>query len=366
MKPARILVVDDTPSNVKLLVDMLGAAGYAVESAADGEQALRAIEAEAPDLVLLDVMMPGLDGFQVCQALRADARTALLPVVLVTALDAREDRVRGLDVGADDFLTKPINRPELLARVRSLLRIKTLHDQVEVQKRELADWNLRLEQRVKEGVEELQKLSYLKRFFSPAVADLILSGQLDAMRSHRSEIVVVFLDLRGFTAFSESVDPEDVHTVLREYHRQMGALIMKHQGSVEHFAGDGIMIFFNDPVPVDNPAARAIRMALEMHAVFAELAQEWASMGYELGMGVGIAQGYATMGLIGFEGRLDYGAVGAVCNLAARLCSEAAAGETLVQQRAAARAGEVAPFEKAGALELKGFPRPVQVLRIAR
>ncbi|HEX2543493.1 MAG TPA: response regulator [Ramlibacter sp.] len=359
-----ILVVDDTPLNVKLLADMLAANGYGVQTAADGRQALDSIAAAPPDLVLLDIMMPGLTGFDVCEALRAEPATALLPVVLVTALDGKEDRIRGLEVGADDFLTKPINKPELLARVRSLLRIKALHEQVEAQKQELLAWNHTLEQRVQDGMAELQKLSHLKRFFSPAVANLILDGQVDPMRSHRSEITVVFLDLRGFTAFSEAADPEDVIAVLREYHGRMGALIMKHEGTVEHFAGDGIMIFFNDPIPVDNPAERAIRMALEMQETFAESARRWAKLGHELGMGVGIAQGYATMGLIGFEGRFDYGAVGAVCNLAARLCSEAAAGQTLVQQRVAARAEGVASFESVGALELKGFPRPVNALRV--
>lgn len=359
MSARRILVVDDTPLNVKLLVDMLGAVGYEATSAASGAEALERIAVGAPDLVLLDVMMPGLSGFEVCEKLRADEATALLPVVLVTALDGKDDRIRGIEAGADDFLTKPVNKHELLARVKSLLRIKTLYDEVQAQGRELREWNITLEQRVAQGVAELQRMSHLKRFFSPAVANLILEGSLDPMKTHRTEITVVFLDLRGFTAFTEGADPEDVISVLREYHSEMGALIVKYEGTVEHFAGDGIMIFFNDPVPVDNAAERAVRMALEMHTVLAHCAVRWGRLGYELGMGVGIAQGFATLGVIGFEGRFDYGAVGGVCNLAARLCSEAADGQTLVQQRIVGRLEGIIDAVSVGTLQLKGFPKPV-------
>lgn len=360
MSPAaRVLVVDDTPMNVRLLVDMLGAAGYEALAAADGAQALELVGSGRPDLVLLDVMMPGLNGFQVCEKLRADPATALLPVVLVTALDGRDDRIRGIEAGADDFITKPINKHELLARVRSLLRIKTLHDQVEEQRRQLSELNVRLEQRVRDGIAEVQRMSHLKRFFSPAVADLILGGELDPMKSHRSEITVVSLDLRGFTAFCESADPEEVIGVLREYHGEMGRLIVRNEGTVEHFAGDGIMIFFNDPLPVDNPAERAVHMALEMQDSFVRRSAEWLKLGHELGLGIGIAQGFATIGLIGFEGRFDYGAVGAVCNMAARLCAEARAGQTVAQQRVVNRLEGVVEAQSVGPLHLKGFPKPV-------
>ena len=277
--------------------------------------------------------MPGMTGYEVCQAVRADPEIRVLPIVLVTALDPTE-RIKGLEAGADDFLTKPVNQPELLARVRSLLRIKALYDQVEQQKAELAQWNQTLEQRVAEGVAQIERMSRMKRFFSPQVADLILSGDTaDPLKSHRREITVVFLDLRGFTAFTETADPEEVMGVLREYHSEMGRLIMKHQGTLERFAGDSIMIFFNDPVPLDNPAGQAVRMAIEMQTAFARLAQGWNKRGYDLHMGIGIAQGFATLGAIGFEGRQDYGAIGTVTNLASRLCSEARGGQILVAQR---------------------------------
>lgn len=363
----RILVVDDTPMNVKLLVDILTVRGYAVTTATSGQEALESIEKEPPDLVLLDVMMPGMNGYEVCQTVRANPKTALLPVVLVTALDAKEERVKGLDAGADDFLSKPVNQPELLARVRSLLRIKSLYDQVEAQKTELAGWNKTLEQRVADGVAELERLSRMKRFFSPEVANLILTGDThDPLKSHRSEITVVFIDLRGYTAFTESADPEEVMGVLREYHAQMGKLIMAHNGTVERFAGDAIMIFFNDPIPLPNPAEQAVRMSLAMHAAFDGCAAGWRKLGYDLHIGIGIAQGYATLGAIGFEGRLDYGAIGAVSNLASRLCSEAKAGQTLVPQRVLGRVDDLVEAEPVGELSLKGFQRPVSAFNVTR
>jgi class 3 adenylate cyclase/CheY-like chemotaxis protein len=360
----KILVVDDQPKNVKLLADILTVKGYAVTTAESGAEALALIRADPPDLVLLDVMMPGMNGYEVCQAVRADPAIRVLPIVLVTALDPSE-RIKGLEAGADDFLTKPIVQPELIARVRSLLRIKSLYNQVEAQKSELAGWNQTLEQRVADGVAQLERMSRMKRFFSPQVADLILTGSADdPLKSHRREIVVVFLDLRGFTAFIETADPEEVMGVLREYHAAMGELIMAHQGTLERFAGDGIMIFFNDPVVLPNPADQAVRMAIAMHARFAQLAQGWKKRGYDLNMGIGVAQGYATIGAIGFEGRVDYGAIGTVTNLAARLCGEAKGGQTLVSQRVLGFIEDKVVTEAAGELNLKGFHKPVPAFNV--
>ena len=363
----RILVVDDTPLNVKLLEDVLTKKGYDVVTATSGPEALDKIRSGSMDLVLLDVMMPGMNGYEVCRAIREDARTALLPVVMVTALDAKQERVNSLEAGADDFLSKPVNQPELLARVRSLLRIKSLYDEVERQKAELAEWNLTLEARVAEGIAEVERLSRMKRFFSPQVAEMITSGDAgDPMRSHRAEITVVFIDLRGYTAFTEVAEPEEVMTVLREYHADMGRLITKYNGTVERFAGDAIMIFFNDPVPLPNPAEAAVRLAMDMHAAFAERVTQWQRRGFDLQMGIGIAQGYATVGVIGFEGRLDYGAIGAVSNLSARLCAEAKAGQTLVQRRVLNRVEDTVEWEPVGDLAMKGIPRPVAAFNVLR
>jgi len=363
---ARILVVDDNPKNVKLLADLLAVKGYGVTTAESGEQALQLVARDKPDLVLLDVMMPGMNGYEVCQAIRADPANGILPVVMVTALDPAQERVKGIEAGADDFLTKPINQPELLARVKSLLRINDLYRTVQTQAHELADLNAGLERRVEEQVTQLDRLSRLKRFFSPNLVELIVTGGAeDPMRTHRREITVVFLDLRGFTALTEAAEPEEVIDVLHQYHAEMGKLILKNEGTIEHFAGDGIMIFFNDPAPVPNPAEHAVRMALEMQGTFAQLAVGWRKRGYELGMGIGIAQGFATIGAIGFEGRWDYGAIGSVTNFAARLCAEAKAGQVLVSQRVLGCIEEIVRAEPVGELALKGFHRPVPAFNVS-
>ena len=365
--PAKILVVDDTPRNVKLLADLLAVKGYSVTCAASGSEALNSIDADAPDLVLLDVVMPEMSGYEVCRKLRENLATAMLPVIMVTALDPNVERVKGIEAGADDFLTKPINQAELLARVKSLLRIKELHDVVQAQATQLVDWNKTLEQRVQDQVAQLDRLGRLKRFFSPQLADLIVSGDADdPLKTHRREITVVYLDLRGFTAFAETAEPEEVMGVLHEYHAAMGELILRHEGTLEHFAGDGLMIFFNDPVPVPNPAERAVRMTLAMRERVKELMIKWRKLGYDLDFGVGIAQGYATIGAIGFEGRWEYGAIGTVPNLAARLCGEAKPGEILVAQRVLATLDELVEVEEKGELPLKGFHRPVAAYGVVR
>jgi len=358
--PAKILVVDDTANNVKLLKDLLTMRGYAVVTASSGMEGLEQIDKERPDLVLLDVMMPGMNGYDVCRRIRENPATGVLPVMMVTALDPGQERIKGLEAGADDFLTKPINQPELLARVRSLLRIKELWDQV-------IDLNRTLEQRVDEQVAQLERMGRLKRFFSPQLAELIVSGDAeDPLKSHRREITVVFLDLRGFTAFAETAEPEEVMAVLREYHAEMGRLVLEHEGTLERFTGDGMMIFFNDPVPVPNPAERAIRMAVAMRERVTGLAQGWRKRGFDLDFGVGIAQGYATIGAIGFEGRWDYGAIGTVTNLAARLCGEAKPGQVLISRRMIGTVEELVEAEPVGELALKGFSRPVSVFNVAR
>src|SRR5690349_3102011 len=358
--PARILVVDDTPMNVKLLEGVLSGHGYVVITAPSGPVALDRVREDRPDLVLLDVVMPEMSGYEVCRRLRADDATRLLPVIMVTALDPSTERVKGIEAGADDFLTKPINQPELLARVRSLLRIKSLHD-------ELAELNRTLERRVTDQVAQLERLGRLRRFFSPQLAELIVSGDAeDPLRSHRREITVVFIDLRGFTAFAETAEPEEVMTVLREYHAEMGRIIVDAEGTLERFTGDGMMIFFNDPVPVPDPGPRAVRMAMAMRERIGGLTESWRRRGFDLDFGIGIAQGYATIGAIGFEGRLDYGAIGTVTNLASRLCGEAKPGQILLSQRVASGVESIAQVEAVGELALKGFQRPVKAYNVVR
>jgi len=357
-EPAKILVVDDQPQNVKLLADLLGAKGYTVLTAASGAEGLEQVRKTHPDLVLLDVVMPGMTGYEVCRRIRESPDTAMLPVVMVTSLDPGEERVKGLDAGADDFLTKPVNHAELLARVRSLLRIKVLYAQLE-------ESNRTLEQRVQDQVQQLERLGRLKRFFSPQLAELILAGGTeDPLKSHRREVTVVFLDLRGFTSFAETAEPEEVMSVLHEYHAEMGRMILAHGGTLERFAGDGMMVFFNDPVPVPDGPERAVRMVLAMHNRLSEMAGKWRKRGFDLGFGAGIAQGYATIGAVGFEGRWDYGAIGTVTNVAARLCAEAKPGQTLIAQRVLASVEDLVEVEPVGELPLKGLLRPVVAFNV--
>ena len=365
--PAKILVVDDTPKNVKLLADLLTVKGYTVVTAPSGPEALALVEAERPDLVLLDVVMPEMSGYEVCRKIRENPATGFLPVVMVTALDPAQERVKGLEAGADDFLSKPINQPELLARVRSLLRIKEFHGTVQAQAAQLAEWNRTLEQRVAEQLAELERVGRLKRFLAPQLAELLLSsGDEKLLESHRREITVVFCDLRGFTAFAETAEPEEVMGVLREYHAVVGPLIFQFEGTLERFAGDGLMVFFNDPLPCPDPAARAVRMAVAMRERVGELAGAWRKRGHALGFGVGIALGYATLGKIGFEGRFDYGAIGTVTNLASRLCDEAQGGQILISQRVYTAAEELLEAEPVGDVTLKGLHRPVAVYNVLR
>ena len=248
----------------------------------------------------------------------------------------------------------------LLARVKSVLRQKQLHDQVQEQAADLARWNKTLEQRVSDQLAEIERISRLKRFLAPQVVDLILSSGDDAMlESHRGDITVVFCDLRGFTAFAEVAEPEEVMAVLREYHASLGELIHRHEGTLDHFAGDGFMVLFNDPLPCPDPALRAVKMAVEMRDVVAGLSVKWRRYGPELGFGIGIARGYATLGRIGFEGRFDYSAIGTVVNLAARLCAEAKAGQILVDSKVQTAVEDQADMEATGELTLKGMLRPL-------
>ena len=360
-----ILVVDDNEANRRLLIDLLTVHGYAVRSAHDGASCLASVAESLPDLILLDVIMPGMDGFTVCRALREDPCHCMLPIVMVTSLDPYQERVKGLNAGADDFLSKPIHAPELLARVRSLLRVKHLYDQVQAQARELAAWNASLEKRVAEEVARSEKLMRLKRFLSPQLADLIVAGGAeDPLISHRREIAVVFIDLRGFTAFAENTEPELVMQALREYHAAMGRLVEKFGGTLERFTGDGMMVFFNDPVPIPDPAKRAVEMAIAMGVESGSLSIHWQKKGYALGAGIGVALGYATLGAIGFEQRIDYGAIGTVTNLASRLCAEAPAGEIYVSQRIHAEIDGIFAMESLGEIALRGMSGTQRAYRL--
>jgi adenylate cyclase len=356
-----VLVVDDLAANRKLMHAVLEPRGFLVRSVSSGEAALAVLEQDDVDVVLLDVLMPGLDGYATCARIRADPRTAMLPVVMVTA-SGTQQRLRALEVGADDFIAKPFDQAELVARVRSLARVKRLHNTVVEQRAALERWNAELERRVATQVEDLERLGRLRRFLSPQIAGLIVeTGDESFLESHRRDITTVFTDLRGFTSFAETAEPEETMAVLRDYHAALGALVFAYEGTLEHFAGDGLMVFFNDPPPCTDAPERAVRMALDMRDRVDALGESWRRHGHDLGFGVGIAQGYATLGRVGFEGRWDYAAIGTVTNVAARLCDAAKRRQILISPRVLAGLDDRFETRPLGPLELRGISRPVDV-----
>jgi len=359
-----VLAVDDLPANVRLLDAVLSPRGYRVLGAGSGPEALALVAERRPDLILLDIVMPEMDGYEVCRRLRQDPATAFLPVVMITA-SGDQERLLAIEAGADDFVAKPFDKAELLARVRSLLRIKRYHDTIEGQTAELAEWNRTLKQRVQEQVEQLERMGRLRRFLSPQLADLVVSsGDESFLDSHRRDITVVFCDLRAFTAFAETAEPEDVMGVLDDYYQALGDLVTRFEGTLERFTGDGLMVFFNDPLPCEDAPLRAVRMAVAMRNRIQGLAQGWARHGYDLALGVGVTQGYATLGRVGFEGRSDYTAIGTCTNLAARLCAEARPWQILLSPRVHASVEEFVTSEPVGELTLRGFSRPVATFNV--
>ena len=354
----RVLVADDSAVNRKLLVQLLGRLGLQSIEVEDGAAALAVLHAEGPagiDVVLLDVVMPELDGYETLAAIKVDETLRDLPVIMVSGIDELDSVVRCIEMGATDYLSKPLNPQILGARINASLAAKRLRD---------LDKEYLERQTALTATIERQRVE-LSRFLSPQVAALVSSPNGEQLLAgHRRQITAVFCDLRGFTAFAETAEPEELFGVLRDYHEAMGALIVEHGGTLEHFAGDGIMIFFNDPVLQPDHVERAVRMAVAMRERFADLAVRWRKLGYELAFGVGIAVGYATLGRIGFDGRYDYGAIGNAVILASRLSSDAKGGQILLSQRAFAAVDEMVEAESVGELALKGFSRPVPAVNV--
>ena len=355
--PNKILIVDDEPFNLDLLEQELGDYDYVIERASDGVEALEKADVFKPDVILLDYMMPKMNGLEVVKRLRENQEHKGIPVILLTAKATQEDKIAGLDAGADDYVTKPFDSFELLARVRAMLRIKQMHDTLD-------EWNRTLADKVKQQVDELERMARLKRYLSPQIAEKILSEDDHLFKTHRREITIVFLDLRGFTAFSDNAEPEEVMDFLRHYHSEMGKLVFKFEGTLERFVGDGIVVIFNDPIPWDEHVHKAAQMAIEMRDRVKELRTAWRKKGYDLDLGVGIAAGYATLGTMGFEGRMDYGTVGNLPNLAARLCAEAKGGQILIDQKTMSRLEDAFDAESIQELNLKGISRPVAAFNI--
>ena len=364
-----ILAADDSPDNLEILRWHLEKEGYQVATAVDGDQAVAMVAELRPDLVFLDIMMPKLDGIDAVRRIKSDDSFGFIPVILLTARSDVHSVSEALDAGGDDYLTKPFDGAALLARTRSALRQKALHDLVRTQAsalaeqaRELSEWNRTLEQRVAVQVQQIERMERLRRFLPPQVAEELISSpnaEKDLLESHRREVTVVFCDLRGFTRLTVTSDPDEVMRVLGEYHAGLGELITRYEGTLERFVGDGLLVVFNDPIPCDDHTERATRMALDMRTCVAGLADEWRRRGHNLGFGVGISKGTATLGSIGFERRAEYSVIGTVPNLAARLCEAAKPGQILVSRRVYSAVEHLLDAAHVGDLALKGFARPM-------
>ena len=368
-----LLVVDDNEDNRYTLSLQLNAQGYHnIAIATNGREALSVLHSKPFDLVLLDIMMPELNGYEVLERMRSSPELRNIPVIMISAIGELASVVRCIELGAEDYLPKPFEPTLLRARVYASLERKRLHDQVVAQAAELASqaaelatWNKTLEQRVADQLGEIERMGKLRRFLSPQIADLIVaSGMEKQLQSHRREITALFCDLRGFTSFSETSDPEDVMMLLRDYHAAIGQIIIKYGATLEHFAGDGVMLIFNDPFPIDKPELQAVRMALEMRDAIGTLTEKWRRLGHEIGFGIGISNGFATLGTIGFEGRFDYAAVGTVSNIASRLCDEAKPGQILISARVLMAVEDTMKVEPVGDLTLKGIRRPMTAYNV--
>jgi class 3 adenylate cyclase len=341
MNAPLVLVVDDN-ADMRRYVERILRRDYRIVLAKDGVEGIEQAQRHHPELIVTDVMMPKMGGHDLLQAIRHDKSLRSVPVIFLTARAGTEARIESLDAGADDYLSKPFDELELSARVGNLIRTR-------VQERELV---------------QLQK-EKIARFLPPNLAEMIMSGEHeDFLKGHRREITVLFIDLRGFTAFVESAAPEEVMTILRGYQTVMGRLVFEHGGTLERFVGDAVMIYFNDPLPCPDHAQQSVRLALAMRQAVDILREEWKAQGIQLGAGIGIATGYATIGAIGFEGRKDYAAIGPVTNLAARLCSEAQHGQILVSDRVLLLIKDQVTTESMGERQFKGVQKPIAVSQI--
>ena len=364
---ARILVADDVPDNVELVIESLDGLPYDIITATDGQEAVQKFKTQNPDLALLDVMMPKLSGIEVCRYIKATAARRFVPVVLLTAKTASEAKVEGLDAGADDYLTKPFDPFELQARIRAMLRIKNLQDEVHKAKTELEELNQDLERRVQNQVGEIERVNRLRRYLAPGLVESVLaSDQFEANTAvRRRQLTIFFSDIRNFTQMADQLEPEDVKSILDDYLSDMTEVIFRHHGTINKFMGDGIMVFFGDPIPQVDHQLRAMECAVQMRdKALALQARLHSRLPAPFWIGMGIHTGIATVGNLGTGQQLDYTAIGSSVNLAARLQGLSLNNEVI------ASSAVYEPFRDKLVLRnerketIRGFAHPIQVAEI--
>lgn len=360
-----VLIVDDEPKFADVMAACIRSLGYDIIIAHSGEEGCSLADRCPPDLILTDVNMPRMSGLDFCRRLREQETFREVPIIMVTAAASEKEIAEGFEAGADDYVTKPIRMLELTARVRSMLRIRDARLSLQTANTALNHLNSRLENRVREQVNELQRINRLRRFFSPQIVNAVLSDTShDLLREHRSEVTVVFLDLRRFSPFAERHPPETVIETIRRFHQAIGPVIFEHQATLERFTGDGLMIFLGDPEPMPDHPMRAVQLCRDIQRRHAPMQRDWQERGYDLGLGMGMATGIASLGLIGFEERLDYAAIGVVTNLAARLCAQAEDGQILVSESTRSRLDRSIAIQSLGPCSLKGFSSPQDVFAL--
>ncbi len=355
---ANVLIVDDDPLNRAMLSMSLGSAGYQVTEAVNGLDAIEILGWQSFDVVLTDIEMPEMDGYGLLRHRHGDDRLKALPFIVISGVDEMASIIECIKLGAEDYLPKPFDPVLLHARIGACVEKKRMTD-------ELRDLNLHLSERVNEKVHEVERLNMLRRFVSPQLAEALAIDGDGILKSHRREITVLFCDLRGFTAFAETSEPEEVMDVLREFHHAVGPMIFEHEGTIAQFTGDGMLVFFNDPITCAEPAWQAVHLGVMMRDRTGELSQQWRRRGHELELGIGIAVGFATCGEIGFDGRTEYTAIGTVVNLAARICGVAPGGQILVTNRVHAAVEDRVASVSLGDTDFKGISRPVPLFEIA-
>ena len=355
--PATVLVVDDDPLNRQLLSMSIGHLGHVVIEAGNGREAVAQLADHAVDVVLTDIEMPEMDGYALLEHRSGDDRLKAIPFIVISGVEEMASIIQCISLGAEDYLPKPFDPVLLHARLGATLDKKRMTD-------ELQQLNEHLAERVDEKVAEVERLNSLRRFVSPQLAQALADGGDGILASHRREITAFFCDLRGFTSFSETAEPEEVMDVLRDFHHAVGPMIFDHQGTIAQFTGDGLLVFFNDPVQVDDPAWNAVQLAVAMRDRTGELSADWKRRGHDLELGIGIAVGYATCGEIGFDGRTEYTAIGTVVNLSARVCAIAAGGQILVTNKVLLAIDDRIESTSLGDTEFKGISRPVPIHEI--